>query len=98
MRLDRRNCAVLDVGCGGGGSLVSLIQWGFEPTNLFGIDIVEDRVRDGKIKLPNINLVHGDASRMDFQKNSFDLVMESTMFIQLTDNSCLKKLLMKWCE
>jgi SAM-dependent methyltransferase len=36
---------------------------------------------------PNINVVCGDATSMPYEPGMFDLVMESTMFVQLTDEA-----------
>ncbi|HEV8145039.1 MAG TPA: class I SAM-dependent methyltransferase [Bryobacteraceae bacterium] len=78
---------ILDVGCGAGFSLLRLLTYGLEPERLYGIDISEDRIARGRKRFPALNLTHGDATKMDYPPNSFDLAMESTMFIQLTDES-----------
>ncbi len=78
---------VLDVGCGEGGSLLNLIRLGFDPSNLTGIDILEDMIQRAKEKFPNIKFFHGDAAVLPFPDCHFDLVMESTMFVQLTDDA-----------
>jgi ubiquinone/menaquinone biosynthesis C-methylase UbiE len=63
------------------------LSYGLEPERLYGIDIEENRIARGRIRFPSLNLSHGDASAMDYAPDSFDLAMESTMFIQLTDES-----------
>ena len=81
-------CAkVLDVGCGGGGSFINLLKCGFLPENFTGIDILEERILKAKRQFSNVNFVLGDASKMQFQDETFDIVTESTMFTQLTDDS-----------
>jgi len=80
------NAKVLDVGCGGG-SLINFLRLGFKPENLTGIDILEERILEAKRRFPNINFVHGDASHMAFPDETFDIVTESTMFVQLTDDA-----------
>ena len=77
---------MLDVGCGDGAGLVSFLNYGFEPDRLYGIDIMPELIVAAQKKLPNATLVCGDAAKMEFQTNTFDLVMESTMFIQLLDD------------
>lgn len=79
-------------GAVGGGSLIPLLQWGFDASMLYGIDIIEDRVINGKKQFPKMNLVHGDASKMTFIDEFFNLVMESTMFMQLTDSVLSEKI------
>jgi len=39
-------------GCGDGDSLWIVLRLGFEPANLFGVDIQEDRIRKAKAKIP----------------------------------------------
>lgn len=87
-----RSWKVLDVGCGTGGSLLQFLAFGFAPDCLFGIDIIQERVHEGKKRFPNLNLTWGDASRMNYDSDSFDIVMESTMFIQLADDASSRRI------
>jgi ubiquinone/menaquinone biosynthesis C-methylase UbiE len=82
---DKRLWKILDVGCGAGFSLLRLLSYGLDPERLYGIDIEENRIARGRKRFPALNLSHGDASAMEYPADSFDLAMESTMFIQLTD-------------
>jgi SAM-dependent methyltransferase len=85
--LDRASARVLDVGCGSGAGLMSFIRWGFSPANLSGIDVNADRVAHAREAVPGADIRAGDASRMEFTDASFDLVFESTMFLQMTDET-----------
>jgi ubiquinone/menaquinone biosynthesis C-methylase UbiE len=87
-----KNWKVLDVGCGGGGSLLHFLDSGFAPSGLFGIDIIPERIQEGKERYPNLNLICGDASRMDYNSDYFDIVIESTMFVLLTDDTLSQKI------
>jgi ubiquinone/menaquinone biosynthesis C-methylase UbiE len=84
---DKRAWKILDVGCGAGFSLLRLLTYGLEPERMHGIEIAEHLVERGRRRFPALNLIHGDASAMDYESQSFDLAMESTMFIQLMDES-----------
>src|SRR6185312_5907818 len=86
------SAVVLDVGCGDGGNIFLLLRLGFKPTNLFGIDIQEDRIAKAKSKNPLIAFQCADAARQDFPDNTFDLVMESALFIHLTDEILAKQI------
>lgn len=85
--VDKDTWKILDVGCGAGFSLLRLLTYGFEPERLHGIDIAEYRIDRGRRRFPALNLTHGDATAMLYTANSFDLAMESTMFIQVTDEA-----------
>lgn len=43
---------ILDVGCGRAYWLRQMIQWGARPENLFGIDLVPDRLQDARNLCP----------------------------------------------
>lgn len=85
--LDRARARVLDVGCGSGSGLMSFLRWGFLPQNLTGIDLDEARVARARALLPAVDVRACDASRMEFADEAFDLVFESTMFLQMTDDA-----------
>jgi SAM-dependent methyltransferase len=88
--LDRSMARVLDVGCGSGSSLVSLIRLGFDPKNLAGIDLEEDRIAKARHQAPNVDFRCGDARHLEFEDGTFDLVLESTMFVLMTDEDVAK--------
>jgi ubiquinone/menaquinone biosynthesis C-methylase UbiE len=90
--LNRESSKILDVGCGGGASLARFLQLEFSPNNLYGIDIIKERIDEVRRKFPNINLICDDASSLPFDSNMFDLTMESTMFVQITDEVLSKKI------
>lgn len=84
---DKREWEVLDVGCGSGLSLLRLLACGLEPERMHGIDITEERIARGRRRLPSVDLRLGDATSMEYATGAFDLVMESTMFTQMTDEA-----------
>ena len=43
---------ILEVGCGGGGVLLEYLSLGAEPENLFGIDLLRDRLVEAHHRLP----------------------------------------------
>jgi ubiquinone/menaquinone biosynthesis C-methylase UbiE len=77
---------ILDVGCGRGFWLRHFIQWGANPKNLFGIDLLPERIAQGKELCPtDITLELGDASELRFAAESFDLVLQFTVFTSILD-------------
>src|SRR5260370_19104231 len=49
-----QSARVLDVGCGDGDSLWLFLRLGFEPSNLFGVDVQEDRILKAKKTKPTL--------------------------------------------
>ena len=83
---------ILDVGCGGGRELVNLIRYGARPENLYGIDILEDRIAEAKSLHPYIDFRCGDASRLPYPDGYFDIVMQFTVFTSILDRNMKKKI------
>lgn len=76
---------ILDIGCGTGGWLRDFIQWGARPENLYGIDLLEDRIEEARKISPNINFICGNAEKLDFPDNNFDIVLQATCFTSIFD-------------
>ena len=90
--LDPQAAQVLDVGCGDGASLWLLMRLGFEANHLHGVDLLESRIAGARARHPLIHFDCADATRLPFEDGSFDLVMESTMFIHATDEELARKI------
>lgn len=72
---------VLEVGCSGGANLIDLIRLGFRPHHLVGNKLREDRLAEARDRLPQtVTLLAGDASTRDLEEESFDIVLQSTVF------------------
>jgi SAM-dependent methyltransferase len=76
---------VLDVGCGTGGWLSDFARWGAAAEDLAGIDLMDDRVREARGRLPGADLRAGDASSLPWDDASFDVVVTSMMFSSILD-------------
>ncbi|MCC7239903.1 MAG: class I SAM-dependent methyltransferase, partial [Candidatus Brocadia sp.] len=76
---------ILDIGCGGGGELRNFIRYGASPENLFGIDLLPDRIGIAKKISPNIDFRCGDASEIPYEDESFDMVLQFTVFTSILD-------------
>jgi len=82
---------ILDVGCGRAYWLRQMIQWGAKPENLFGIDLMPDRLQDGeKLCPPQVSLACGDAARLDFPDACFTMVLQFTVFTSILDDAMKK--------
>jgi ubiquinone/menaquinone biosynthesis C-methylase UbiE len=85
---DLRSKNLLEIGCGEGYWLREFIAWGARPENIRGIDLLEDRVAEARRLSPSeINIDCGSAAKLEFPDESFDVVLQSTMFTSILDAS-----------
>ena len=71
---------LLDVGSAGGFFLRSLLKYGPKSSDLFGVDIWEDRIREGRQMVPTLGLLCADGKEIPFRDETFDIVTQRTMF------------------
>ena len=76
---------ILDVGCGTGETLAGFATWGAKPENLFGVDLLADRVRRAKENFPAISFQEANAETLPFANGFFDLVTVFTVFTSILD-------------
>ncbi len=67
----------LDLGCGTGNYTLELKKRGFD---VVGLDISKEMLRIAQKKIPEIAFIRGDAYKLPFKNNTFDLVLSITMF------------------
>jgi len=78
---------ILDVGCGSGGELRNFLRWGAEPENLYGIDLLPERIERARYLSPNINFACGNAAKLPYPEAFFDLVTQFTVFTSILDQT-----------
>jgi ubiquinone/menaquinone biosynthesis C-methylase UbiE len=83
---------ILDVGCGTGETLAGFDAWGTRPENLFGVDLLADRIRRAKENFPGINFEEANAETLPFANGFFDLVMAFTVFTSILDPQMMRNL------
>lgn len=79
--LDRRR--ILDVGCGAGERLAAFESWGARPQNLFGVDLISERICAARKNHPKITFELANAEALPFASCSFDLVTVFTVFTSI---------------
>jgi ubiquinone/menaquinone biosynthesis C-methylase UbiE len=79
---DRR---ILDVGCGLGGWLAVLEDFGAVRAQLSGIDLDETRLAETRQRFQGADLRVGDGAHLPWPDGSFDLVLQSTVFTSILD-------------
>lgn len=82
---DLSDVKVLDVGCGAGADLRRMLDLGARPENLFGVDLLAERLERARQLAPHLNFQLADAQRLPFPAEHFDLVMQSTAFSSIVD-------------
>ncbi len=82
-----------EVGSGTGGNLLELMQLGFEPSNLQGIELLPERHAQARARLPEaVRLLQGDATTAAVEPASQDLVLQATVFSSLLDDAFQQRL------
>jgi pseudaminic acid biosynthesis-associated methylase len=76
-----RNATILEVGCNLGVQLSFLEQIGF--TNLHGVEINSEVVREAQTRLPSAKLMQGSAMQLPYPDMHFDLVFTSGVLIHI---------------
>jgi len=76
---------IADIGCGSGSWLSVFAAWGVSPGDLFGIDLSRRRVTAARQRLPQSEIVCGDASRLPWPDTFFDLACQFTAFSSVLD-------------
>ncbi|KST63639.1 class I SAM-dependent methyltransferase [Mastigocoleus testarum] len=88
-----RNKRVLEIGCGYGDNLLQLLTLGFQPENLVGNELLEERAFYAQRLLPAATqILVGDASVLNLPKESFDVVLQATVFTSILNDSFQQKL------
>lgn len=80
-----KDTIILDVGCGRGRVLQRFVDYGALPEDLFGIDLLPDRIEQAQKLNPGINFKCGDAQKLPYRDESFDIVLQFTVFTSVLD-------------
>lgn len=80
-------CRILDVGCGVGSMLNWLHERGAPAQNLFGIDLLPNRIEIARKTFPKFTFMLGNAEELEFAQAPFDLVLAFTVFSSILDDA-----------
>jgi ubiquinone/menaquinone biosynthesis C-methylase UbiE len=84
---------ILEVGCGTGYWLREFIKWGARPENIVGIDLLADRIGEaGRLCPKGVQLQCGSAEEILFPDETFDLVLQSTVFTSVLDSGMKQRM------
>src|SRR5690242_10001964 len=76
---------ILDLGCGTGEVLAGFQQWGAGPENLFGVDLLAERVEMAARQFPLLTFLQANAEDLPFSDGLFDIVGLFTVFSSILD-------------
>ena len=82
---------ILDVGCGDGRVLSDILRYGALPADVYGIDLLPDRVERARQVLPAAHLEVGDAQSLPFDAAAFDVVLGFTLFSSVIDTAARRR-------
>jgi len=87
------NLRILDIGCGYGGVLSRLTEWGATPKNITGVELLEDRISTAKERCPDgIHWHHGSVESLATHK-AFDIILSFTVYSSISENQDRNNLL-----
>ena len=84
--------SILEMGCGGGGILTEYLGFGAPPENIFGIDLLMDRLLHAHQILPGSGFANADGQSLPFPTQSFDLVLQFTALSSILDPELRKNI------
>jgi len=85
-------CRILDIGCGSGNLLGWFHELGAQAQNLFGVDLIPDRIDAARARYPNFTFEVANAETLDFPDKSFDLISIFTVFSSVLDDQMSNKI------
>jgi SAM-dependent methyltransferase len=84
--IDLSGLNILDVGCGTGGWLRTLSEWGADPDRLQGIDLLENRIEKARLLSPNMDFQQASGFDLPFADESMDVIMVLVVFSSILDD------------
>lgn len=72
------NKKILEIGCGTGGVVAEFVDFGASPENLFGVDLLFDRLVYASRKLPESSFANADGQSLAYPSDTFDLILQFT--------------------
>lgn len=82
----------LDVGCGTGGWLRTLQEWGASPQRLHGVDLLTERIEKARGLAPHIDLQVSPGWPLPFESGSMDCACAFTVFSSVLDAGARSRL------
>jgi len=78
---------VLEIGCGNGDVLASLIEMDAQTENLYGVDLLIKRLQDAKERYTHIDFQCGNAELLPFADGFFNIILFFTVFSSILNSA-----------
>lgn len=82
---DLSNLQIMEMGCGGGGVLAEYLNFGAQTRNLFGVDLLFDRLLYARNLLPTLGIANANGQSLPFSSDTFDLILQYTAISSILD-------------
>src|SRR5688572_23414900 len=82
---DLLDLKLLEIGCGSGKILQEFLNFGMPARNLYGLDLLINRLSQAHDQLPVSQLINADGQGTPFRSGSFDLVTQYTALSSILD-------------
>lgn len=90
---------ILEIGCGTGSNILDLVRLGASPENMVGNDLLWYRLEIAQKRLPSsVRFLCCEASTLDLPRESFDIVLQSTVFASILDGVLRMRVAQKMWE
>jgi len=89
---DIKKLTVLEVGTGWGQRFRSFLDMGFESSNLYGIDLLQNFIESARKWSGDLNFICGDAQNLPYENDSFDIVFQCVAFSSIIDRNIIKNI------
>ena len=93
-----RSAKILDVGCGYGRILSTLVEWGASPSNMVGVELLPDRLEVARVNCPREISWHlGELESLGLDCR-FDIVLAFTVLSSIVDKDDRGRLVRQMSE
>lgn len=84
---------LLEIGCGNGDDILRFIRLGFSPANIIANELLEDRAKIARLRLPSsISVICGNAAELPESIGLFDIIYQSMNFTSILNEKFRMKL------
>jgi SAM-dependent methyltransferase len=83
---------ILEIGCGYGNVLASLLDWGAKPQDSYGVDLLPERIELARKTYPDFHFQCLNAEKLGFPSGTFDLVLFFTVYSSILDGNMRERM------